>query len=91
MELFRQNFPTFLNGAICPAKFSHGEPPTPTPTPTLEGGEGPVKEAGTHSPPCLQYLPNIKPYAMQIGKGTPLLPQKISTWPSPLHLLPYLL
>ena len=35
------------------------------PTPTLGGG-GPVKEAGTHSPPCPQYLPNIKPHAMQI-------------------------
>ena len=34
------------------------------PTPTLRGGGGPVKEAGTHAPPCPQYLPNIKPHAM---------------------------
>ena len=25
------------------------------PTPTLGGGGGPVKEAGTHSPPCPQW------------------------------------
>ena len=30
------------------------------PTPTLGGG-GPVKEAGTHSPPCPQYLLRIYP------------------------------
>ena len=43
------------------------------PTPTLGGG-GPVKEAGTHSPPCPQYLPNIKPHTMHhIVKGSPLL------------------
>ena len=31
--------------------------------PYPRGGGGPVKEAGTHSPPCPQYLPNIKPHA----------------------------
>ena len=47
------------------------------PTPTLGGG-GPVKEAGTHSPPCPQYLPNIKPHAMhQIVKGSPLLAEDV--------------
>ena len=45
--------------------------------PLPEGGGGSVKEAGTHSPPCTQYLPNIKPPAMhQIVKGPPLLPHK---------------
>ena len=47
------------------------------PTPTLGGG-GPVKEAGTHSPPCPQYLPNIKPHAMhQVVKGSPLLAEEV--------------
>ena len=57
-------------------------------------GGVPVKEAGTHSPPCPQYLPNVKPHAMhQVGKGSPLLaedvyftlnlfPHKISAWQS---------
>ena len=31
--------------------------------PYPRGGGGPVKEAGTHSPSCPQYLPNIKPTA----------------------------
>ena len=39
--------------------------------PYPRGGGGPVKEAGTHSPPCPQYLPNIKPHAMhQVVKGS---------------------
>ena len=41
-------------------------------------GGGPVKEAGTHSPPCPQYLPNIKPHAMhQVVKGSPLLAEEV--------------
>ena len=45
------------------------------------GGGVPVKEAGTHSPPCPQYLPNIKPQAMhQITLN--LFPHKISAQPS---------
>ena len=56
------------------------------PTPTLGGG-GPVKEAGTHSPPCPQYLPNIRPHAMhQITLN--LFPHKISAQPSLLQLAP---
>ena len=40
------------------------------------GGGGPVKEAGTHSQPCPQYLPNIQPHTMhQIAKGSPLIPE----------------
>ena len=41
------------------------------PTPTLEGGGGSVKEAGTHSPPCPQYLPNVEPHAMHQKKNSP--------------------
>ena len=49
------------------------------PTPTLGVG-GPVKEAGTHSPPCPQYPPNIKPHAMQSNRyfTLNLFPHKIS-------------
>ena len=32
----------------------------PTPTP---GGRGPAQEAGTHSLPCPQWLPNIQPHS----------------------------
>ena len=42
--------------------------------PYPKGGGGPVKGAGTHSPPCPQYQPNIKPHAMhQMAKGSALL------------------
>ena len=75
---------------LCTARAQrvHGTQYAPPPG----GGGLPVKEAGTHSPPCPQYLPNIKPHAMhQIVKGSPLLPHKISAWPSLLQLLPQLL
>ena len=52
------------------------------------GGGGPVKEAGTHSPPCPQYPPNIKPHAMQSNRyfTLNLFPNKISASPCVLHL-----
>ena len=46
--------------------------------PYPRGGGGPIKEAGTHSPPCPQYLFNIKPHAKhQIVKGSPLLAEDV--------------
>ena len=59
------------------------------PTPTLGGGGVPVKEAGTHSPPCPQYLPLVHPAQGWNRHFTlNLFPHKISAWPSLLQLAP---
>ena len=40
----------------------------------LTGGGGRAQEAGTHSQPCQQYLPNIQPHTMhQIRNGSLLI------------------